>query len=414
MNNEFTETYNAEYESIEKEDVETYSDMSETFENEQDEDVVTINPYEVDCLPNDYNITTLISLIERSYLKIPSFQRNYVWKKDMASKFIESIIIGLPIPQLFLFERERNNFLVIDGQQRLITIYLFKKQRFPKNNEARRIIRKYLSLGTPIPDSELSGENFEDFKLKLSYTSAEENLLHNLKYDTLSKITNFDFKGEFDFNRTIRTITIKQIEPTEDDSSMFEIFSRLNSGGVMLKPQEIRMSLYYSPFYEKVVNELNLNKTWRAFLGKAEPDLHMSEVEALIRAFAMLETHNKYKSPLKVFLNDFSKTAMNYTSVKIEELSQLYLEFWESCEDLQNSSFKNDKNKFVISLFESVFVAVCEKIKAEGLNGRKISPESVESLKKDVEFYNASQGNTASVTSVVTRLNRARSIIELR
>ena len=87
-----------------------YSDMSLDFQTEIDEEEVTIKPYEVDCLPNDYNITTLVSLISRGYLKIPSFQRNYVWKKDMASKFIESIIIGLPIPQLFLFERERNNF----------------------------------------------------------------------------------------------------------------------------------------------------------------------------------------------------------------------------------------------------------------------------------------------------------------
>ena len=102
-----------------------YSDLSEEFEIEKDEEEITIRPYEVDCLPNDYNITTLISLIERGYMKIPSFQRNYVWKKEMASKFIESIIIGLPIPQLFLFEKERNNFLVIDGQQRLVTIYVF-------------------------------------------------------------------------------------------------------------------------------------------------------------------------------------------------------------------------------------------------------------------------------------------------
>ncbi len=391
-----------------------YSEMSEVFENEQDEDVITINPYEVDCLPNDYNITTLISLIERGYLKIPSFQRNYVWKKDMASRFIESILIGLPIPQLFLFERGRNNFLVIDGQQRLITIYLFKKQRFPKNNEGRKIIRKYLSLGLQIPDSELSGDNFEDFKLKLSSTTTEKNQLHNLKYDTLLTIDTFDFQGEFDFNRTIRTITIKQITPSDDDSSMFEIFSRLNSGGVMLRPQEIRMSLYYSLFYEKIVTELNLNSEWRRFLGKKEPDLHMGEVEALVRAFAMLEMGDEYKSPLRIFLNDFSKKAMNYTNEEIESLSQLFADFWECCKRLPNDAFKNEKNKFVISLFESVFVAICEKIKLEGLNGRTIEPKSLVDLKDNELFYNASQGNTASVTSVTNRLTQARNIIKLQ
>lgn len=394
--------------------LEGYSDLSEEFEIEKDEEEITIRPYEVDCLPNDYNITTLISLIERGYMKIPSFQRNYVWKKDMASKFIESIIIGLPIPQLFLFEKERNNFLVIDGQQRLVTIYLFKKQRFPKNDVGRSIIRKYLSFGKQIPDNELASDNFEEFKLKLPSTTIQKNQLGELRYDTLSTIKDYDFKGEFDFNRTIRTITIKQIAPCEDDSSMFEIFSRLNSGGVMLKPQEIRMSIYYSLFYEKIVSELNLNTTWRCFLGKKEPDLHMSEIEVLVRAFAMLEMSEQYKAPLRNFLNDFSKKAMNYKEEKVDSLSQLFFDFWSSCDRLPKEAFRNEKNKFVISLFDAVFVTVCEKIRREGLNGRIIEPESLVKLKEDPIFSEASQGNTASATSVKNRLKRARYIIELK
>lgn len=396
-----------------KDMLEGYSDMSEIFEREKEEES-TIRPYEVDCLPNDYNITTLISLIERGYMKIPSFQRNYVWKREMASKFIESIIIGLPIPQLFLFERERNNFLVIDGQQRLVTIYLFKKQRFPKNDKARGIIRKYLSVGKQIPDSELARDDFEDFKLKLPAVSEQENYLDKLKYDTLSTIEKFDFRGEFDFNRTIRTITIKQIAPCEDDSSMFEIFSRLNSGGVMLKPQEIRMSIYYSPFYEKLVSELNLNKEWRGFLGKKEPDLHMSEVEVLVRAFAMLDMAKEYKSPLRNFLNGFSKKAMKFDNNDIERLSKVFDDFWLSCANLPKDVFRNEKNKFVISLFEAVFVTVCEKIEQEGLNDRRIKGESLVALKKDPVFVEFSQGSTASTVSVTTRLQRAKDIIELQ
>ncbi len=391
-----------------------YSDMSEIFELEKDEGEITIRPYEVDCLPNDYNITTLISLIERGYMKIPSFQRNYVWKRDMASKFIESIIIGLPIPQLFLFERERNNFLVIDGQQRLVTIYLFKKQRFPKNDKARGIIRKYLSVGKQIPDSEFASDDFEDFKLKLSSISEQENQLDKLKYDTLATIENFDFKGEFDFNRTIRTITIKQIAPCEDDSSMFEIFSRLNSGGVMLRPQEIRMSIYYSPFYEKLVSDMNLNAEWRNFLGKKEPDLHMGEIEVLVRAFAMLDMANEYKSPLRNFLNVFSKKAMKFDNNEIKRRNKVFADFWSSCMELPKNAFRNDKNKFVISLFEAVFVTVCEKIEQEGLNGRRINGDSLDRLKRDPQFINFSQGSTASTISVTNRLQRARDIIELQ
>lgn len=396
------------------EEYKEFVDMSNDFEIEKEEEETIIRPYEVDCLPNDYNITTLISLIERGYMKIPSFQRNYVWKKEMASKFIESIIIGLPIPQLFLFERARNNFLVIDGQQRLVTIYLFKKQRFPKNNIAREIIRKYLSVGKQIPDSELAKDDFEDFKLKLPGVSEQKNQLDKLQYDTLSAIEQYDFKGEFDFNRTIRTITIKQIAPCDDDSSMFEIFSRLNSGGVMLRPQEIRMSIYYSTFYEKLVSEFNLNPKWREFLGKNVPDLHMGDVEVLVRAFAMLDSSNKYKSPLKNFLNDFSKKAMQFNQNEIDEKAKVFSDFWLSCDSLPRDVFRNEKNKFVISFFEVVFVATCEKIQRENLNGRKLTLESLDSLKKDQIFDVASQGSTASTRSVATRLKRARELIQLK
>lgn len=181
----------------------------------------------------------------------------------------------------------------------------------------------------------------------------------------------------------------------------------------MLKPQEIRMSIYYSPFYEKLVSELNKHIVWRKFLGKKNPDLHMSEIEVLVRAFAMLDMSNEYKSPLRNFLNEFSKRAMDFDENEIKRHSKIFFDFWSSCEDLPAEAFRNDKNKFVISLFEAVYVTICEKIKCEGLNGRKISCESLAKLKNDSVFYEASQGNTASITSVKNRLQRAREIIEL-
>ena len=388
-------------------------DSGDIFENESDEGDVIIKPYEVDCLPNDYNIATLMSFISRGFLKIPSFQRNYVWKLDMASKFIESIIIGLPIPQVFFFEQARNNFLVIDGQQRMITIYLFTKKRFPKNDIGRAIIRSYLSNGKEIPDSELSGENFEPFMLKLPITDDENVALNKKNYDTLPSTPSFDFKGSFDFDRTIRTITIKQNQPDDNNSSMYEIFSRLNSGGVTLKPQEIRVSLFYSKFYDKI-SELNLNEQWRKFLGKPIPDLHMNDVEVIVRAFAMMEVGKNYKAPMRVFLNKFSGIAKEYDDAKIDSLVNLFNEFWLCCESLDKDSFKNENNKFVISLFESVFVAACDEIRSNGLNGKKIVPESLAKLKEDPEFSDASTHRTADAKRVRIRISKAKEHIVLK
>jgi len=134
----------------------------------------------------------------------------------------------------------------------------------------------------------------------------------------------------------------------------------------------------------------------------------------LVRAFAMLDMSNEYKSPLRNFLNEFSKRAMKFEEKDILQHSKVFDDFWVSCEDLPKEAFRNEKNKFVISLFEAVFVTVCEKIQQEGLNGRKITSESLAKLKGDSVFVDASQGNTASITSVTNRMQRARAILELR
>src|SRR5579862_5268661 len=90
-----------------------------------------IDEYDVTSAPNDFNVLTLFSFIESGAVRIPGFQRNYVWDKVRASKLIESLILGIPVPQLFLYEQARNRFQVIDGQQRLMSIYYYLKRRFP-------------------------------------------------------------------------------------------------------------------------------------------------------------------------------------------------------------------------------------------------------------------------------------------
>lgn len=140
----------------------------------------------------------------------------------------------------------------------------------------------------------------------------------------------------------------------------------------------------------------------------------MGEIEVLIRAFAMLEMSDQYKSPLRNFLNEFSKKAMNFSGETINLLTQLFNDFWSSCDELPKDAFRNEKNKCVISLFDVVFATVCEKIKNQGLRGRRITPESLVALKKDSDFSSASQGNTASANSVTKRLAQARKIIKLR
>jgi uncharacterized protein with ParB-like and HNH nuclease domain len=197
----------------------------------EDADEVQIDEYDITASPNDFNVLTIYNFLEAGSVRIPGFQRNFVWDLGRASKLIESLLLGLPVPQIFLYEAGRNEFLVIDGQQRLMSIYYFVKQRFPRK-EKRAELRAVFDDQGKIPDPVLeNSEYFEDFRLKLPESlPSRPNRFKGLTYSTLS-----NYKTQFDL-RTIRNVIIKQNSPQDDDSSMYEVFNRLNTGGINLKP----------------------------------------------------------------------------------------------------------------------------------------------------------------------------------
>lgn len=261
-------------------------------------------------IPNDFNTKTIVNFIESDAFVIPSFQRNYVWDIKQASKFIESIIMGLPIPQIFLYERKTNKFLVIDGQQRLMSLYYFVNGRFPKKNKVGKL-RIMSDKGDELKTAIKDNDCFTDFKLKfLKSEKDESNRLDKLKYEDLED----DLKSSFDM-RTIRVIVIRQINP-EGEDSVHEIFHRLNMGGMNLTPQEIRRSMYDSKFY-KMLYKCNTRQEWRRFIGTTIPDLHMKDVEMLLRGFAMLINGKSYKPSLVKFLDKFSRDVTSYNDDKM-------------------------------------------------------------------------------------------------
>ena len=135
---------------------------------------ISFSEYDISASPNDFNLKTLFDFIGSGVVKIPGFQRNYVWDKKRASKLIESIIIGIPIPQIFLYEEAKNRFTVIDGQQRYMTIYYFMKKRFPRK-EKRQELRIIFDENKGIPETILnSNEYFVDFNLSLPTTQPNQ------------------------------------------------------------------------------------------------------------------------------------------------------------------------------------------------------------------------------------------------
>lgn len=167
----------------------------------------------------------------------PTFQRRYVWPPKKASKLIEFFLLCLPVPQVFLYrEPDTERLLVVDGQQRLKTITQYFNGKFANGNAF--------------------------------YVTGVKQQWEGKAYDDLSEPDRRQLK-----NTPLRGTIFEQTDP-KDDSSMFQIFERLNTGGMPLSQQEIRNSIYHGSIVE-VLKELNLDSNWGKLLKKPRPNDRM-------------------------------------------------------------------------------------------------------------------------------------------
>lgn len=386
------------------------AEAEDWFTDDGSEDLdASFKDYDITSSPNDFNVRTIVDFINSGPVKIPGFQRNYVWDIKRASKLIKSILIGLPIPQIFLYEEGRNSFLVIDGQQRLMSIYYFVKGRFPRRSQ-RPALRRIMAEQGTLPRQILSDDSyFQKFNLLLPGPAPnQQSRFNRMNYDTLGS------EDQTTLNlRTIRNVIIKQNAPEEEgDTSVFEIFNRLNTGGVNLRPQEIRTSLYHSSFME-ALNRINLNGTWRRFVGQPEPDLHSKDVEILLRAFAMVVSGASYTEPMSRFLNLFAKSCRRLEGAKIAQAERLFEAFFEGMEKIPAESFQvKGSGRFSIAMFEAVFWSACvDAFKAGSTGIWPLSVERLAKLKADTKFIEATQFGIGRSTYVKQRYDRARALL---
>lgn len=384
----------------------TGADWFEDYTDEAEEEIEVLE-YDITSTPNDFNVTTLFHFVESGAVVVPGFQRHFVWDIRRSSKLIESLILGLPVPQLFLYEKGKNKFLVIDGQQRLMSIYYFIKQRYPRK-EKRAELRLIFDKHGRIPDEVLHDDAyFTNFRLQLpARLPAQPNPFARKSYSTLG-----DSKVQLDL-RPIRNVIVKQNSPDNDDSSVFEIFSRLNSGGMNLTPQEIRLSLYHSDFYNHLM-ELNTRPLWRRVLGTNNPDIHQKDVEILLRMFAMLVDHAEYAPSMMKFLNQFSKKCQKQSAEQNTYLTTLFDSFLESASKLPANAFLSKKTqRFSIALIEAVFTAAAlEAFAKRRLITGNLSISSIGKLADDQLFQDAATKASTSKSNVDARLKRGRDLI---
>jgi Protein of unknown function DUF262 len=228
---------------------------------------------------SDWTTETILRQIEKGNIQLnPSYQRREVWRVERKSKFIESLILGLPIPQIVLAEDQdrKNSYIVIDGKQRLLTLSQFAAHADSKTYQ----------------------------QLKLSELEKRTDL-NGLSFDGMQADPHFaDDIRRFE-NQTIRTVVIKSW-PNED--VLYLIFLRLNTGSVQLSPQELRQALHPGPFLTFVDEKSGALEGFHRIFGSDKPDFRMRDAELMVRYYAYRNFLHDYKGNLKKFLDETSET----------------------------------------------------------------------------------------------------------
>lgn len=366
----------------------------------QEVDEVQVDDYDIVSSPNDWNFSTIVSFIGSGAMKVPSFQRNFIWDRKRASKLIESLLIGLPVPQVFLYEEDRNSFLVIDGQQRLLTLYFFSKGRFPRP-KIRGELRDHLQRGFLDEDLLEDNEFFEPFKLSLPKSpTGVANRFHGLTYKGLK-----EDKTSLDL-RTIRNIVVKQTSP-EGNSAVFEIFSRLNTGGVNLTPQEIRASLYHSDFFTKVI-ELNSESAWRHVVGTPKPDSRMRDTEFLLRSLALAQSSDGFSGSMANFINNYCLQAKKFNDAETTEILGRLTSFLELFQGVDSPFMRG--TRFSGVLFESAYAA-WEQLSRPEVDSELIA-SAIDAAKQSEDFAETLQEGSTKPVNTRNRISLLRRAIE--
>lgn len=334
----------------------------------------------------DPEIESLYGKYKRGKLDIqPDFQRHFVWDAKKSGRLIESALLEIPLPVIYLSEERDGKEYVIDGQQRLTTFFSFIDGQFPNGK-----------------DFKLSGlKVFTELNRKL-FKDLDEELQDKIRYCK------------------IRTITFRK----ESEADLkFEIFERLNTGAVSLNDQELRNCIYRGS-YNKLLKELSKDNDFMSLLGLKGPDKRMKDMELILRFAAFYHsTYLNYKPPMRKFLNNDMEKYQHISDTEVTELKNAFKNTITIIKSLlDRHAFKrfykgDEKNpngywepkKFNASLYDILMYSFAKENKNKVYqNLDSIREALMHLMTNDQEFIDAIELSTSSVQAVTKRFDKFR------
>lgn len=349
-------------------------ELSVEKEDDSNETAVTVT-YDIATYPSDFTLAGIAQMWSDGDIVIPEFQREFVWSIKQSSLLIDSFLCGLPVPSVFLYIDDHNRNLVIDGQQRIMSIVFFLEGFF--GNESTHGRRQV-------------------FRLK---GLDEKSPYFNKRYSELLAADQRKLK-----QAVLRAVNIKQLSPAGESTSAYHIFERLNTGGTPLTPQEIRNCVFMGEFSNQL-RAANRDTNWRLILGKKVLDRHQKDVEILLRVFSLMGDVTSYEKPMKEFINKSMKIHQDGKSSKSKKFFALLPKVTELVVTTLGEKPFHLRGPLNASALDSVLCVLFEEFSS--INKSKLKG-NYKRLLDDKKFVDYTQIGTTDTKTVQERVRLVR------
>jgi hypothetical protein len=335
----------------------------------------------VNYFGSDFDVHGLVRRMREKEIVIPTFdpgysgetdirgfQRQFVWRRYQMDRFIESLLLGYPVPGIFLVQQPDKKLLVLDGQQRLRTLEQF-----------------------------YAGKLYEGQQFVLEAVS---NAFKGQTYDSLAP----EDKRQLD-NTFIHAIVVKyDPDSSKEAEAVYQLFERLNTGGTNLRPQEIRVALYPGVLVD-FIRDLSQDENWRELYGP--PSGRLKDQELILRFLALYVNGDDYSRPLKGFLNDFMKDHRRGGGLDLQNLASVFAGVCLTInEGLGRPAFRT-ATAVNAALVDAVMVGVARRLETGPVDDPSGMQKSYDELLKDDDFQAAIARATADEDRVERRLRMA-------
>ena len=327
----------------------------------------------------DMSFGEIMNMYERDEIIInPDFQRLYRWTDYQKTRFIESVIIGIPIPPIFVAEDSQGRWEVVDGLPRLSTIFSFfgiLKNMPEKNN---------WTLGAGDMIQSLDGFSCDTLPLKIQL---------NIKRASF-RIEIIKWNSQYDLR--------------------FELFNRLNTGGTPLTNQEIRNSLYrsISSKFNDFLKDLSAypNFVYVVDVSKEKQDqLYLEEL--VLRFMSLYRNRQHVNKSIAIHMTDFMRESVENQDFKYDQYRQIFHKTFDILHGVGKGIFNSANREFSTAIYDTTTIGIAENIHLYSAKNPKVIKDKIKEVKSDEVYQKmVRSGGNNSVQRVKKRLEFANSI----